>query len=61
MIEIEKIQKLHQRSINGEALTAEEKAALQEWYVTLDREEALTLNQVNTPQSWQVSRNKWRR
>jgi hypothetical protein len=53
MNELEKIQKLHQSSVNGEALTAEENATLQEWYVTLDREEDLTINEVSTSQSWQ--------
>lgn len=53
MIEIEKIKILHLHSVNGEALTAEEAATLQEWYVRLDREEDSTLNQANTSQSWQ--------
>lgn len=53
MIEIEKIKILHLRSVNGEALTVEENTKLQEWYVTLDREEDSTLNHANTSQSWQ--------
>jgi len=38
------MQRLHQLSVKGEILTATEQTALQNWYETLDREEALILN-----------------
>lgn len=41
---LEKMQKLHQRSVSGQVLTAEERAALQNWYEILDQEEDLILN-----------------
>ena len=44
MNETEKMQTLHQRSVRGESLTANEQAALQGWYETLDREEDSILN-----------------
>jgi hypothetical protein len=39
MSETETMQKLHQLSITGKVLSAEEQAALQNWYETLDSEE----------------------
>ncbi len=53
MNESEKMQKLHQRSVNGEVLMDVEQAALQEWYVALDREEDSALNQSYTFQGAQ--------
>ena len=44
MNEKEKMQRLHQLVVKGETLSAEEKAALQNWYETLDREENSVLN-----------------
>ncbi|MBA4185404.1 MAG: hypothetical protein H0X49_15540 [Acidobacteria bacterium] len=44
MNEAKKLQRLHQLSVKGEILTATEQTALQNWYETLDREEALILN-----------------
>lgn len=44
MNETEKMQMLHQRSVRGENLNAEEKSELQNWYDVLDREEASFLN-----------------
>ena len=50
MNDMEKMQTLHLRSVKGESLTAEEKAALQNWYETLDREEDLILNDSQSAQ-----------
>ncbi len=44
MSETEKLQSLHQRSVNGEVLTEQERIALQSWYDKLDREEDLEIN-----------------
>jgi len=44
MNETEKMQRLHQLAVKGEILSAREQSALQNWYRTLDREEALILN-----------------
>jgi hypothetical protein len=44
MDEREKMQRLHQLSVKGSPLTAEEQTALQNWYETLDREEDAILN-----------------
>ncbi len=40
MTETEKMQQLHHRATMGETLSAEERAALQNWYDALDREES---------------------
>lgn len=40
MIETKKMQQLHHRASLGEQLSAEERAALQNWYDELDREES---------------------
>lgn len=44
MDKLKRMQKLHQLAVKGEALTAEDQTALQNWYQTLDREEDLILN-----------------
>ena len=44
MNETEKMQTLHQRSVSGEGLTANEQTDLQNWYEKLDREEDSFLN-----------------
>jgi hypothetical protein len=44
MNETEKMQTLHQRSVSGENLTTAEKAELQNWYESLDRNEYSVLN-----------------
>lgn len=41
MIETKRLQQLHLRAVNGEALTTEEETALKNWYEMLDREEAI--------------------
>ncbi len=41
MTETEKMQQLHHRASLGEQLSAQERAALQNWYDELDREEAI--------------------
>ena len=46
-----KMQKLHQFAVKGEALTAEEQNALQNWYKTLDREEDEIINNSQPIQS----------
>ncbi len=46
MNETKKMQRLHELSVKGEVLTAEEQAALQNWYEILDREENSMLNQL---------------
>jgi hypothetical protein len=51
MSETEKMQRLHQLAVKGESLTAEETAALQNWYETLDREEDSILNNSQPIQS----------
>jgi hypothetical protein len=38
-------QQLHERAARGEALTAEERLQLDEWYARLDREEGFALAQ----------------
>lgn len=53
MNETEKMQRLHQRAIRGEALTDEENGALQDWYEALDREEDSILNQSQPAQSFE--------
>ena len=50
MNETEKMQILHQRSVKGESLTANEQLDLQNWYENLDREEDLTLNDSDSVQ-----------
>lgn len=41
MNELKKMQNLHQRFVNGEELSFDEKEMLQNWYATLDVEETL--------------------
>lgn len=47
MTETEKMQQLHHRASLGEQLSAEERAALQNWYDELDREEEAMLNRTS--------------
>jgi hypothetical protein len=56
MSEIETMQKLHQLSVKGEVLSAEEQTALQNWYEISDREEDLLLNK-SKPQNSQTLQN----
>ncbi len=56
MSETETMQKLHQLSVKGESLSAEERTALQNWHETLDREEDLLLNK-SKPQNSQTLQN----
>ena len=44
MNELDKMQRLHQKAVSGEILTAEDQIALQNWYDKLDAEEDLILN-----------------
>jgi hypothetical protein len=56
MSEIETMQKLHQLSVKGEVLSAEEQTVLQNWYEISDREEDLLLNK-SKPQNSQTLQN----
>jgi hypothetical protein len=56
MSETETMQKLHQLSITGKVLSAEEQAALQNWYETLDSEEDKLLNKLK-PENSQTLQN----
>ena len=56
MSETKKMQELHQLAVKGELLTAEENAALQNWYENLDREEDSILNNSQTVQNTQTLR-----
>ena len=51
MNDTEKMQRLHQLAVKGEALTAEEQTALQNWYEISDREEDSILNDSQPIQS----------
>lgn len=48
---MDEMQRLHQLVVEGKALTAEETAALQDWYETQDREEDLSLGNSQSFQS----------
>jgi hypothetical protein len=53
MNELKKMQNLHQRFVNGEELSFDEKEMLQNWYAALDVEETLIVQKPFASQSVQ--------